>query len=461
MIESISILSIGKDRKKSSNFVDLKDLHMRKASVLAVMLLAALSLQAEIIPRSGMNSDNLDKFAGSLYQYEAPTAKLTPVPKGFKPIYLTHFGRHGSRFLDNASNYDRPYNILVEADAQGQLTEFGKDVLRRVEIIRAEAANRAGDLTEKGKQQHRDIAKRMVENYPELFTKDKTVVARSTTSHRVLVSEYSALMQILRMRPNMKLDYDSSNFDEPYMYTEDKAVSSHKRKISAAVQEFNKKHTHPERLLAALFNDPDSVRNAASLYSSLYELASNVQGSDPGVDLYDVFTYDEWYDMFLVNNMRWYSQCGFTPLTDNVVAYGHCATLQNFLDNAQAAIDGNGVSVYLRYGHEVTLMSFFSLLCLNESGYSTDNLEEVAEHWAAYNIAHMGGNVQWIFFRDKKGQVIVRFLLNEEEATLPAEVPFYTDAKGRTAAPFYRWEDVKAFYQAKIDFWEDYKANNE
>lgn len=440
---------------------------MKRTPMLAALLLFAISLQAEIITRDGITPDNIKKMAGSLYSYEDPTTPLTPAPKGFKPIYLTHFGRHGSRFLDNASNYDRPYNTLKEADEAGQLTEFGKDVLRRVEIIRAEAANRAGDLTEKGKQQHRDIARRMVENYPQLFTKDKTVVARSTTSHRVLVSEYSALMQILRMRPNMKFDYDSSNFDEPYMYTEDKAVSSHKRKINAAVQEFNKNHTHPERLMAALFKDPSYITGgeggrdqSGTLYSSLYELASNVQGSDPGVDLYDVFTNDEWYDLFLINNMRWYSSCGFTPLTDNVVAYGHCATLQNFLDNAQAAIDGNGVSVYLRYGHEVTLMSFFSLLCLNESGYSTDNLEEVADHWAAYNTAHMGGNVQWIFFRDKKGQVIVKFLLNEEEATLPDSVPFYTDAKGRTQKPFYLWEDVKNFYQSMIDYWEDYKAKN-
>ena len=428
---------------------------MKKLTVIALLLTSVCVKAQNIITKDRLGPENIAKMAGSVYAYEAPTWKLTQAPKGFKPFYLTHFGRHGSRFMDNASNYDRPYNTLKEADDAGLLTDFGKDVLRRVGIIRAEAQDRAGDLTEKGKQQHRDIARRMVENYPELFTKDKTIVARSTTSHRVLVSEYSALMQIIRMRPGMKIDYNSSNYDEPYMYTEDKAVSSHKRKANAAVQEFNRNHTHPERFLASIFTDPSAVKGASSLYTQLYDMASSVQGSDPGVDLYDIFTYDEWYDLFLMNNMRWYSQCAFTPLTDNVVAYGHCVTLQNFLDNAQAAIDGNGVSAYLRYGHEVTLMSFFSLLCLNQSGYSTDNLEEVAEHWTAYNNAHMGGNVQWIFFRNKKGEVIVRFLLNEEEATLPDEVPFYNDMK-----PFYRWEDVKQFYQAKIDFWQEYKAAN-
>ena len=425
------------------------------------------SADAKVIKKDQMSAENLGKFAGSVYEYIAPTEPLTPAPKGFKPVYLTHFGRHGSRFLDNASNYDRPYNILKEADDAGALTDFGKDVLRRVGIIRAEADQRAGDLTPKGMQQHRDIARRMVENYPELFKDGKTIMARSTTSHRVLVSEYSALMQIIRMRPKIRIDYDSSNHDEPWMYTEDRAVSAHKRKINAAVQEFNQRHTHPERLMKALFKDPAYITDvqgrdqSGSLYSSLYDLASYAQGSDPGVDLNDVFTYDECYDLFLMNNMRWYSQGGYSPLTDNVVPYGHCVTLQNFIDFADEALAGNGVSVMLRYGHEVTLMSFFSLLHLNGSGYSTDDLESVADHWVAYDLAHMGGNVQWVFFRDRKGNVIVKFLMNEEEATLPESVPFYKDAKGREQKPYYRWEDVRKFYQDKIDYWEDYKAHDD
>ena len=162
-----------------------------------------------------------------------------------------------------------------------------------------------------------------------------------------------------------------------------------------------------------------------------------------------------------MNNMRWYSQAGYSPLTDNVIPYGHCVTLKNFIDFADEALAGNGVSVMLRYGHEVTLMSFFSLLDLNGSGYSTDDLESVADHWVAYDLACMGGNVQWIFFRDKKDNVIVKFLMNEVEATLPESVPFYKDAKGKELKPYYRWEDVKQFYLAKIAYWEDFKSHDD
>ena len=135
---------------------------LKRLFIVIVWSALALSLNAKVIKKDQMNAENLKKFAGSVYAYEAPTEPLTPAPKGFKQVYLTHFWRHGSRFLDNASNYDRPYNILKEADDAGALTAFGKDVLRRLEIIRAEADQRAGDLTQKGMQQHRDIARRMV-----------------------------------------------------------------------------------------------------------------------------------------------------------------------------------------------------------------------------------------------------------------------------------------------------------
>ena len=57
--------------------------------------------------------------------------------------------------------------------------------------------------------------------------------------------------------------------------------------------------------------------------------------------------------------------------------------------------------------------------------------------------------------------MIVKFLLNEEEATLPESVPFYKDAKGNEQRPYYRWEDVKNFYLAKIKYWEEFKANDD
>ena len=61
-----------------------------------------------------------------------------------------------------------------------------------------------------------------------------------------------------------------------------------------------------------------------------------------------------------------------------------------------------------------------------------------------YKVAPMAGNIQLVFFR-KKGSpedVIVKLLLHEHEVSIPVK----TDM-----APFYHWQDVRAFYKGIVD----------
>lgn len=43
--------------------------------------------------------DNPAKAGGVYYAYPVKETKNTPPPKGYKPFYISHFGRHGSRYL--------------------------------------------------------------------------------------------------------------------------------------------------------------------------------------------------------------------------------------------------------------------------------------------------------------------------------------------------------------------------
>lgn len=459
----------------------------RFLSMVAMAAMIAPAVRADVIPVDKINADNINKFGGLMYEYVAPDVDYTPAPKGFKPFYLSHYGRHGSRYMLNTSQYERPYNILKDAYDKGVLTEFGKTVLDRVEIMKDDAAGRLGDLTPKGMRQHKGITRRMMENYPKLFGKNGSIVARSTGSHRVIVSMLSGLSEIYREYPDMQITYDAGDHDVNYLNKEDGAVSSFKnsREKSAAVNEFNDRHTHPERLMTVLFTDttfitryemktevrmfpgmggtPSAQRQynvrvmdaSTTLYNDLYDMAANMQSHDLGIDLNDVFTYQEWYDSFLMNNLYWYTQSAFSPLTGDVVPYGRCALLQNFIDCADAAIAGNGVTLDLRYGHDTQLFPFVCLMDINDCGWSVSDYEKVADKWVEYDIVHMGSNIQWIFYRNKDGKVLVKFLMNEEEATIP--IPSYTDAKGKTYKYYYDWDAVKEFYLAKIAWFDNFK----
>ena len=446
---------------------------MKKSIIISLALLLPLALCAEITKKEDINKDNLYKFRGSMTQYEDPGVTYSKAPKGFKPFYMSHYGRHGSRYLLNTPQYNDPYTMLKQADEKGVLTDFGKDVLRRIEIMAKDADGHLGDLTIVGQQQHRGIARRMVRNYPEIFNKNSTIVARSTTSHRVIASMTSALMEFSSILPKMNIDFNDSDFDKGYMNSEDRAINSAKnsRERNAAVNAFNAKHNNPERLMCALFTDTTFItryeRRTSSgttvsnrsddLYTKIYDIAANMGShSYLGFDLDDVFTYDEWYDCWLQNNLYWFSVSGYHNLTQNVVPYGHATLLQDFLDKADAAIAAGTPAANLRYGHDTALYPLLCLMEVNDCAYAPDDIEDLATKWVNYDIVHMASNLQLIFFKDKKGTILVRALLDEREAKLPVEC--YKDAKGKEYTYFYEWDKVEKYYRDILARWTSIRA---
>ncbi len=292
-------------------------------------------------------------------------------------------------------------------------------------------------------------------------------------------------MEFARLLPKMTIDFDDSSYDVYYMNTEDRFINSAKnsKERNAAVAQFNARHTHPERLMAALFTDTtfitryqaqpsassraalgasDQPRAAAvsdrsaALYNQLYEVAANMQSHDLGFNLDDVFTYEEWYDNFLQNNVYWYSVSAFSPLTGNIVPYGHASLLQDILDKANAALKDGSTNANLRYGHDTALFPLLCLMEINDCEWSVSDFEKIADKWVDYDIVHMGSNLQLVFYKSKQGPVLVKALLNELEADLPIES--YRDANGKVFARYYEWEKLNRYYQQKLDAFYAKKA---
>ena len=69
------------------------------------------------------------------YDRQLPTKPLTPSPKNYEPYYMSHYGRHGSRWLISDGNYSRPISTLKIAKEQGKLTPLGIKTLETLEAI--------------------------------------------------------------------------------------------------------------------------------------------------------------------------------------------------------------------------------------------------------------------------------------------------------------------------------------
>ena len=81
---------------------------------------------------------------------------------------------------------------------------------------------------------------------------------------------------------------------------------------------------------------------------------------------------------------------------------------------------------------------------LDSCGVVVENLEELDQHWQNYKIFPMACNIQLIFYRPQKGNgdILVKALLNEREATLPVAT---------NTPPYYRWQDVREYWSQKLN----------
>ena len=371
--------------------------------------------------------ENILLSASNYMAYPGPAQqKLTPAPRGYKPFYISHYGRHGSRFHSKPSFYNAPYHVLAKADSLGKLTATGKDVLHRLDVIRKDAENHWGDLTPLGAQQLQDITRRMYERFPEVFQGNADVDARSTGVGRCVLSMEYALMQLTRLNPALNIRMEATHRDGSYLNLQDKELFN-LRKDKQAIQlykDFRAQNNDNRHLMQTLFNDSVYVRQHINSYNfaeQLMLLAAIMQNVELGkqITLYDVFTSDEVYRIWKNGNAWWYIGWGASPAT------------------------------HLRFGHETVVMPLICLLDINGFGMVTDNLNELTEKgWVNYRAFPMGSNIQLVLYRKSPTDrdPLFKILLNENEATLPLPAK---------QAPYYRWSDFRNYYLKKLDAYED------
>ena len=91
-----------------------------------------------------------ERAGGIYHSHEYLPGPAVPAPKGYVPFYISHYGRHGSRWHTSEKIYAEPLGILRKADSAGVLTPKGRDLLAKVEVIAADARDRYGDLSPRG-----------------------------------------------------------------------------------------------------------------------------------------------------------------------------------------------------------------------------------------------------------------------------------------------------------------------
>ena len=398
-----------------------------------------------IIQKPTYASCNYDTYPDSVPD------NLTPSPEGKKPFYISHYGRHGSRYISSRSGFDTPFKMMAHADSVNELTPTGDRVFDEMKVIMDDTEGRWGELTSNGKRQHRDIARRMVERFPEVFTGEANVSCISTIVPRCIESMGAAMVQMKQLNPKLRITMEASQRNQWYMNHQNRKLRKNYMNPEAkkAYDAYIASRLGNSRLMELIFKNPDIVKEIVDeedfnyylmkmgLFQQNTHLYSNTY-------LQDLFLTDELYSMWQIDNALWYIQHGACKLNGGKQPTSQIPLLRQLIADADSCIRLEKPGAQLRFGHETVLLPLVCLIGINGYDLATDNLDELEEKgWWCSSVFPMGANLQFVFYRNspKDPDVLVKVLLNEQEATLPIA----TDC-----APYYHWADVRSYCLGKL-----------
>lgn len=392
------------------------------------------------------------KAACSFYVYDYKTVQeMTPAPEGYQPFYISQFARHGARYC--TSEYSRLYSWLSKASAQGILTDAGKEFFARYEPFYHKVKNCSGNLTGVGKDQHRHIAERLYQRFPEVFEGPTYVEAVSTESPRVIMSMWSCLSELVALDDDLEVNADASaryaSWLQPALtsspYYVKKGFTGSDAAIKAA-EDFFEKVVPCKEIVEKFFVSADVLEKELKttplkFIGNLHSVVTATYCLDEDQGCFDdVFTPEQLLQVFKGQSARYFLDvANYTESGHNVLDYSHF-TLEQIIEAADADMASGKTQLRLRYGHDSGIAPLVAVLNLNGYGRPTSSFEEGLEIFPSYCVP-MGASVQLVFFKNDAGDVLVKALLNEREATLPFDA---------VQGPYYRWEDFKKYYIPRI-----------
>lgn len=392
---------------------------------------------------------------GGPYYFE-PIAKA---PKGYEPFYISHYGRHGSRYEANSKQPAELVEYFDYADKHGLLTPKGKEAKVLIEKIYAVQKGRIGELTQVGAEQHKAIARRMYDRFKPVFQRGAIISSRSSTYTRCILSMAAFNESLKECNPLIETRLVASESDQKMIRPLGPLASDYHHNIrrdnphcwDSIVEKWAEKQNF-SHATSALFTDIKPICNHfgdSEIYviSSIYKrlaFMQNLNWHDRSfVD--SVFTAAERHAIYKYENYRLFCIFAGTSLPDSNKYFASMDILVNdIIKYADLAIEGkNSASADLRFGHDYYLLGLLAATNFNEIKMDCDysDIDKLAESWRSYQFITMASNMQFVFYRSKNSSdVLVRILHNENDMTLPIK-----GAEG----PFYKWEEVKSYLNAR------------
>ena len=406
---------------------------------------ARTSLDMTLAPQALMEQD-ATLMLNELHPYICYADEDTPAPEGYRPFYISHYGRHGSRTIHRDTPLTAAMSVLRQALEEDNLTPLGRQLYDTLLLVNNQTEGRIGHLTRLGALQHRGIATRMLARFPEVFNGEAFVSCQSTPLPRCLLSMSNFTLALKGMQPQLDIRLNSADSYLQWMNAKDPERTA--RIVQMTENAFP---VDQSAMLARIFKK--IPKGAKGFMDSLFRaLATGINLEQPVSGL-GFFTQEELKSLWARYNAREYMNCSnpaeigyermriFTPLIDTIVVCADRAIAAASAGNTGTAEKPHAAD--LRFGHDyplMTILSYFEPEGL-EIGLTMDQVNErfVTARWIS-----MASNLQLIFYR-KAGveDVLVKVLHNEGEVKLQGLTP--------VSGPYYKWSDLRQALLTRAD----------
>ena len=430
---------------------------MKKTILLITAALLCLQLGAQ--QRDGFEEIRKEplKAGNVFYMYNHDIPAHAPAPRGYKPVYVSHYGRHGARSHSSEKDFDNIIGILSAARDRGLLTETGARCLADYEKVYPIIHGRSSDLTGHGVTQQHRIAHNMYRNYRRVFRGDKKIDANSTTVPRVVLTMNAFCEQMHSDNPKLRIEQQASEATMPVLSVfckshpdvkpTDEGYNNKNAYWQEGFQQYRRDNIHPELFFSNLMTDWSLVKEFGDPYEiefGFYETFTNLQCNDKvSQDMVQYIPIEELCCLWDTVNYRFYCSKGPDTLYQKGRQWAFAwTTMKDILDKTDQDLASGEYAARLRFGHDIIVMSLFVLLDVDGYNKAVGDYSELRTSWFSYDFP-MSLNLQFILYRNREGDTLVRIMYNERDIELPIE--------NSGTRYYYRWDDFKSYANSRID----------
>lgn len=411
------------------------------------------------------------------YQPQQDHNSYEPAPDGFEIHMIQHVARHGSRGLSSPDDDDLMMQLWQQAAAEEELTALGLTLGPGLEdMLAVHESLGYGQLSRLGEIEHEQTAARILERHPQWLPHRKPpqfIKVTHSGRSRAVDSGRAFTAHLIQQLPHLHQVIQAPYASPETLYFHkaegSEGFDDYRRNNPRLMQAIDRIQTDPRTeevvngVLRRLFSESFIERLAAGEYEfraaddpsdkittpfdavmslyGLYSIAPNLE-EELTAD-FTPFIIDEhaaWL-AYLDDADSFYGRGpGFADL--DITYRAADALFAEMLHEIQASATDSSHLASFRFTHaQVTMpIATWLRLPLTDSAVTDDVLYDYESNpWRGGLVSPMGANLQWEVYRNTEGQLLVRMLHLEREASFPAPCVTYEDSRF-----FYQFEELMA-----------------